>query len=262
MIKRFLKKKLSPTNKRRLKKLFVEGKAIIAQNNLNKLGKIYATDKVGNHHYTQHYITHFKKYRFKRINLLEIGVGGYANPSLGVNSLRMWEKYFPFGKIYSIDIYEKSLLQEKRIKIFKGSQVDVDFLKQVIDEIGQIDIIIDDGSHINDHVIKTFEILFPKLKDGGIYVIEDTQTSYWEEFGGSSKDLNKANTIMNYFKSLADSLNHQEFIIPNYKKTYFDQKITSIHFYHNMIFIYKGNNDEKSNIVVNNQINAAIRYEF
>ena len=84
-------------------------------------------------------------------------------------------------------------------------------------------------------------------------VIEDTQTSYWEDFGGSNKDLNKINTIMNYFKSLTDSLNNQEFIISNYKQTYFDQKITSMHFYHNLIFIYKGNNDEKSNIVVNNQ---------
>ena len=262
MIKRFLRKKLSTTSKRKLKKLFTEGKAIFAQYSLYKLGEIYATDKVGSHHYTQHYNTHFKNYRFKRIKLLEIGVGGYETPNVGGNSLRMWKKYFPFGKIYSMDIYDKSALQEKRIKIFKGSQVDVDFLEHVNDEIGQIDLIIDDGSHINEHVIKTFQVLFPKLKDGGIYVIEDTQTSYWEDFGGSSKDLNKINTIMNYFKSLTDSLNHQEFIIPNYKQTYFDQKITSMHFYHNLIFIYKGNNDEKSNIVVNNQINAAIQYEY
>ncbi|NMC98473.1 MAG: class I SAM-dependent methyltransferase [Bacteroidales bacterium] len=254
MIKQFLKKKISYTTKGKLRRLFIEGKAIIAQYSLNKLGKIYATDKVGSHHYTQHYNTHFKKHRLKRINLLEIGVGGYSNPSAGGNSLRMWKRYFPFGKIYSIDIYDKSALQEKRIKIFKGSQVDVDFLEQVADEIGQIDFIIDDGSHINEHVIKTFQILFPKLKEHGIYVIEDTQTSYWEEYGGSSKDLNKSDTIMNYFKSLIDSLNHQEFIIPNYKPSYYDQKIISMHFYHNLIFIYKGNNDEISNILVNNQM--------
>ena len=58
---------------------------------------------------------------------------------------------------------------------------------------------------------------------------------------------------MNYFKSLTDALNNQEFLIPNYKQNYFDKKIVSMHFYHNMIFIYKGNNDEKSNLVVNNQ---------
>ena len=165
----------------------------------------------------------------------------------------MWKKYFPFGNIFSIDIYDKSSLQEDRITIFKGSQIDKIFLNKVTEKIGAIDIIIDDGSHINEHVIKAFNILFPKLQDGGIYVIEDTQTSYWDEFGGDSKDLNNPKTIMNYFKSLTDALNNQEFLIPNYKQNYFDKKIVSMHFYHNLIFIYKGNNDEKSNLVVNNQ---------
>ena len=167
----------------------------------------------------------------------------------------MWKKYFPFGNIYSFDIYDKSQLQENRIKIFKGSQIDIEFLNEIIKEIGELDIIIDDGSHINEHVIGSFNILFPKLKDGGIYVIEDTQTSYWdwEDFGGDSKDLNNPKTIMNYFKSLTDSLNNEEFIIKNYEKSYFDKKIISMHFYHNLIFIYKGNNDEKSNVIVNNQ---------
>jgi demethylmacrocin O-methyltransferase len=198
-------------------------------------------------------MTHLERFRYRRINLLEIGVGGYENPHLGGKSLRMWKKYFPFGNIFSIDIYDKPSLQENRIKIFKGNQIDKDFLNKVTDKIGGIDIIIDDGSHINEHVIGTFNILFPKLKDKGIYVIEDTQTSYWEDFGGNSKNLNDPKTIMNYFKSLTDALNNQEFLIPNYKQNYFDKKIVSMHFYHNMIFIYKGNNDEKSNLVVNNQ---------
>ena len=54
--------------------------------------------------------------------------------------------------------------------------------------------------------------------------------------------------MLNYFKGLTDSLNNQEFTIPSYEQSYFDKKIISIHFYHNMVFIYKGNNDEKSNI--------------
>ena len=120
--------------------------------------------------------------------------------------------------------------------------------------MGTIDVIIDDGSHINEHVIETFKFLFPKLKDGGIYIVEDTQTSYWTDFGGDSENLNNPNTMMNFFKGLLDSMNNKEFIIPNYQQTYYDKKIVSMHFYHNMIFIYKGNNDEESNIVVNNQM--------
>ena len=255
MIKKYLRKRLSVSQKRKLRHLINEIKTFRFRNNLNRLAKFYGTDKFGGHFYTHHYTTHLKNFKYKKINLLEIGVGGNEDPNRGGHSLRMWKKYFPFGNIYSLDIYDKSQLQENRIKIFKGSQIDIEFLNEIIKEIGELDIIIDDGSHINEHVIGSFNILFPKLKDGGIYVIEDTQTSYWDwqDFGGDSKDLNNPKTTMNYFKSLTDSLNNEEFIIKNYEKSYFDKKIISMHFYHNLIFIYKGDNDEKSNVIVNNQ---------
>jgi demethylmacrocin O-methyltransferase len=228
-------------------------KALFFFLNLDKLATIHKTDKNRYHFYTQHYQKHFKTFKFKRINILEIGVGGYDNPLSGGQSLRMWKSFFPFAKIFSLDIFDKSFHQERRIQIFKGSQIDEIILSEICNKAGELSLIIDDGSHINEHVIKTFEFLFPKLKIGGIYVIEDTQTSYWEEFGGTSKDFNQSGTIYNYFKGLIDSLNHEEFILPNYKKTYFDKHITSMHFYHNMIFVYKGVNDEKSNKVRNNQ---------
>ena len=217
------------------------------ENNLDKLGEIYRTDKIGTHFYTQHYSSHFDRFRNKDINLLEIGVGGYDKPHKGGKSLRMWKKYFPEAQIYSIDIHDKSAHEENRINIFRGSQIDESFLNDVVQQMGDVDLIIDDGSHINSHVITTFKILFPKLKDGGIYVIEDTQTSYWADHGGDSENLNNPNTMMNFFKSLTDCLNHQELEKDDYQPNYFDQKITSIHFYHNLIFIYKGNNDEVSN---------------
>lgn len=220
---------------------------------LTTLGKIFKTDKVGLHFYTSHYSSHFHRFRDKEVNLLEIGVGGYKNPYKGGKSLRMWKKYFPLGNIYSIDIYDKAPLQEDRITIFKGSQTDEAFLLDVINRMGEVDIIVDDGSHVNDHVIKTFNILFPKLKDGGIYVVEDVQTSYWADMGGDSESMNNPKTIMGFFKNLTDSLNNKEFLIPNYVQNYYDKKITSMHFYHNLIFIYKGNNDEESNVLVNNQ---------
>jgi len=250
----FLKKKLSLSSKRKLRNFYNDFRAIGLGHNLSQLGRIYKTDKIGTHFYTPHYQLHFKRFKFKRISLLEIGVGGYENKNDGGNSLRMWKKYFSLGKIFSIDIFDKSALQENRIKIFKGSQVDNHFLNDVTNEIGVIDIIIDDGSHINDHVIKTFQLLFPKLNDGGIYVIEDTQTSYWKDFGGDSNNLDNPKTLMNFFKGLTDSMNNKEFIKAGYKQSYFDKKIVSMHFYHNLIFIYKGNNNEESNMVVNNQI--------
>ncbi|MES2544072.1 MAG: class I SAM-dependent methyltransferase [Bacteroidota bacterium] len=229
-------------------------KSLFFHFNLSKLALIHRTDKFGQHFYTPHYQKNFRPYKLKKIKLLEIGVGGYDCPYTGGNSLRMWKSYFPFAKIFSLDIYDKSFLQENRIKIFKGSQVDKSLLETICNEAGEFDLIIDDGSHINEHVIKTFEILFPKLKKDGIYVIEDTQTSYWKSYGGDSNNLNLKGTIYNYFKSLIDCLNNEEFMIDNYEKTYYDKNIISMHFYHNIIFIYKGENNEKSNYLVNNKI--------
>jgi hypothetical protein len=121
MIKEYLKRNLSTPSRRKLRKVVDNVRAFGLGMNLDRLGRIYRTDKSGLHFYTHHYQTHFRKFKFKRINLLEIGVGGYDNPEFGGNSLRMWRKYFPFGRIFSLDIYDKSLHQERRIKIFKGS---------------------------------------------------------------------------------------------------------------------------------------------
>lgn len=258
MLKSIIKYVAKPEN-RKLRNFIADILSFFVFGNLNTLARIHRCDKLGGHFYTPHYMHHFKKFRFKSINLLEIGVGGYKDPEAGGHSLRMWKRYFPFGRIFGIDIYDKSPLQERRINIFQGSQVDHVFLEQVTKQIGEIDLIIDDGSHQNQHVIETFKILFPKLKDGGIYVVEDTQTSYWDDFGGDSNNLKNPTTMMNFFKALTDCMNHEEFILPHYEKTYFDRKIISMHFYHNLIFIYKGDNNEKSTVIENNQRKPKIK---
>jgi demethylmacrocin O-methyltransferase len=241
-----IKQKLPLGLKWRIKCLYERVMSFCYPDNLIKLAEIFGTDKWNAHWYAQHYQQHFHKLRKKKIKILEIGVGGDDDPKRGGASLRMWKKYFPNGLIYSIDIHDKSFLQEKRIKIFRGSQADEDFLREVYKEIGSVDIIVDDGSHINEHVIKSFKCLFPLLKDGGIYVGEDLQTAYWPRYGGDSVNLNNTATSMGFFKTLVDGINYIEFERPGYSPTYFDAHITSIHFYHNMAFIYKGHNSEKS----------------
>ena len=66
-----------------------------------------------------------------------------------------------------------------------------------------LDVIVDDGSHVSAHVILSFETLYPSLKPGGIYIVEDIGTSYWPHYGGS-RDANAGWTMMNYFKRAAD----------------------------------------------------------
>ena len=246
-----LKNKLSPKIFHRFKSIYLRILSLPFGHNLNKLAQIYKCDKWGQHFYTPHYQTHFRKFKYKKIKLLEIGVGGYHYPNVGGNSLRMWKRYFPFGKIFSVDIYDKSFVEENRIKIFRGGQTDEKVLENMVQQIGQPDIIIDDGSHVNEHVIKSFEYLFPKLKTGGIYVIEDTQTSYWPDYGGDSQNLANPSTIMHFFKKLTDGLNHEEYLKKDYSPSFYDKNIVSMHFYHNLIFIYKGLNNEGSNIDIN-----------
>ncbi len=253
-IEALLKERLSTTDFLQAKRAYQKLRSIPNRKNLTRIAEIYGTDKTGVHFYTQHYQHHFGHLRDKRVKLLEIGVGGYAAPDQGGKSLRMWKEYFSRGQIYALDIYDKSFFEETRIRIFKGSQVDTEFLQRMLRETGPLDLIVDDGSHMNDHVITTFEFLFPHLKIGGIYAIEDTQTSYWPNYGGDSEDLQRPDTIMNYFKQLTDSLNYVELLRPGYQPSYYDKHITSVHFYHNMIFIYKGMNTEKSNMVKDHQL--------
>lgn len=225
-------------------------KESLMEESLLELGNKYECDKYFSHNYLPHYEFHFGKLRDEKLNVLEIGVGGYTYPQTGGNSLKMWRDYFPGSNIFGIDIEDKSWLNGERLKTFQGSQTDEEFLQKVCDEIGRIDIIIDDGSHLNGDVIESFKFLFPRINSPGIYVVEDTFTSYWSRaFGtewGGSNDRHSVATTMGFFKSLTDGLNHVEFADPHYAPTYFDKHIVSMHFYHNLIFIYKALNDEKS----------------
>lgn len=217
---------------------------LLFRNDLNKLAVFHGTDK-SSLGYMDHYKLHLSKFKRKRFNLLEIGVGGYESPSSGCASLRVWKTYFPRANLFGIDICDKSQLQERRIKVFQGSQGDENFLEGVFGDMGTIDVVIDDGSHFSKDVIQSFCFLFPKLSDGGIYVVEDTCTSYWPSYDGDPNARNDAKTTMGFFKSLLDGMNYKEFesMLPGYEPSYFDKKIVSMHFYHNLIVIYKGDND-------------------
>jgi hypothetical protein len=218
---------------------------------LKMLATVYGSDKWNVHRYAQHYEEHFRNFRRKSINVLEIGIGGYDDPKRGGRSLRMWRAWFPKARIHGIDIFDKSPHNERRIITHQGSQTDAAFLDGVIEKIGRVDIIIDDGSHSSADVIATFGLLFPRLADGGYYAVEDTQTSYWPHEGNVT-ERNSPGTTMGFFKSLADGLNWEEYF-GDYVPTYLDLNLTEIHFYHNLIVLRKGSNREGSNNKLWNQ---------
>lgn len=213
---------------------------------LRRMGEAFAAGKYD--WYYPAYERHFGGLRDRRLNILEIGIGGYDTSAAGGGSLRMWECYFPHAKIYGLDIHDKSPHDAGRVRTFKGSQADEDFLRTMVQKIGPIDIVIDDGSHVNEHVRKSFDVLFPLLAEAGIYVIEDTHSSYWETFGGSSTDLRKDDTTMALVRGLLDALNHREIRDPLRQPGPFDSTVVEVHCYHNIVFIQKGHNVTSSGL--------------
>lgn len=146
---------------------------------------------------------------------------------------------------FLLTIVDKTHFSQSRVKVFAGSQDDVNVLQGVVDAAEKFDVIIDDGSHVNRHQIESFEILFPPLRGGGIYVIEDTQTSYWPSFGGGNTETPEyENSCMRYFLRLGNELNYGEFLDENFSPSEYSKNIIEISFHHNMIVVVKGSNDQ------------------
>lgn len=212
---------------------------------LADLAVLFGTDKWGGHWYTPHYQRYFESYRELAVKVLEIGVGGYDAPDLGGESLRMWKHYFRRGLIYGLDVFDKPDLAEDRLYVLQGDQGDKQFLDSMARQVGPFDIIIDDGSHFSHHVIASFNALFPHVRPGGLYVIEDLQTSYWPGFGGNT-DPSAQGTSMAMIKSLLDGLNHQEQMRESgHKPSTAELTVTGVHVHHNLAFIEKGLNTEQ-----------------
>jgi len=145
---------------------------------LIELGHKHGTDKFFNTHsfngrsYLDIYENNLKQLKDSKIKFLEIGVYNGC-------SLRMWKEYFSNGEIYGLDIDPNTKIhQEERVRIDIGSQTDIEFLKETYKN-EQFDVIIDDGSHVNEFTIKSFNYLFYNhLKNGGLYIIEDLHCTF------------------------------------------------------------------------------------
>ena len=205
----------------------------------------HGCDKWGTHFYTPVYHELFAARRDRPLRILEIGVGGFQSSNLGGASLRMWADYFPRAAIVGIDIVEKRLDIDPRVKILQGSQDDPEFLRRVVAEHGPFDIVIDDGSHVPKHVIASFDCLFPTLADGGLYVIEDVQTCFWPGRGG---DPETGAETMFLARAVLENLHHAEIRVIQPQRKFFNlaYQIRSFRAFHNIFVIEKGDNTEPS----------------
>lgn len=148
------------------------------------------------------------KFVGRPITFLEIGI-------LDGGSLFMWRDFLgENARIIGVDLNPKAVKwREHGFEIFIGDQSDPNFWKELYDELGDIDILLDDGGHRNDQQVITVECSLANIRDGGMIIVEDTQTSFmkFESFKrvtfvnwlmskiallyARSSDLRKAETI-------------------------------------------------------------------
>ena len=147
-------------------------------------------------HYLPVYDRVLAPYRGRSVGMLEIGVfqGG---------SIELWRDYLgPAATIFGIDT-DPACAQRvdapNHVRI--GSQSDPAFLKGVVQEMGMLDVVLDDGSHVAWHQRTAFKTLWPLLRPGGVYMIEDAHTSYWLGWGGGYR---RRGTAIELAKELID----------------------------------------------------------
>jgi hypothetical protein len=182
--------------------------------------------------YAEVYHRHFARFRHRNPVVMEIGVSGGG-------SLEMWRDYFgPGARIIGVDVNPVSRdLAPADTEIFIGDQGDRTFVEQLKKAAPHLDVLIDDGGHHMAQQLLTFDVLFPHLQPHGVYLCEDTHTSYWPEYGGGYLD---PDSYMEYCKFLVDKLsawhspNPQE-LAPDA----FTRCARSIHFYNSMVVIEK-----------------------
>jgi 23S rRNA U2552 (ribose-2'-O)-methylase RlmE/FtsJ len=181
--------------------------------------------------YLDKYDRHLSRFRNTPVRILELGVyrGG---------SLHLWRTYFgDAATIFGVDIDPACQKYDGiagHVRI--GSQADTTFLQGVVAEIGGVDVVIDDGSHVASHQRASFQALFPLLADKGVYICEDTTTAYARGYYGGG--FRRKTNFIEVAKNIADDMNadfhDRSPSVPNAHR-----EISGLHFYQGMIVVEK-----------------------
>jgi len=145
------------------------------------------SDKYWRHHYEHYYEEWLKPFRdVPNFTMMEIGVQRGA-------SLGLWAEYFTYpSKIWGMAYDTEGNIQKARSKLateyskhkgivdlFLGDQGNITNLQETARTKGPFDIILDDGSHLPEHMVLGLFYLWGSIKPGGLYIVEDLETNYW-----------------------------------------------------------------------------------
>jgi hypothetical protein len=216
------------------------------------------TDKLPRHGYHRFYDQVLQHLYGHPIRMVEIGV-------LDGDSLKAWQTMFDADKstIYGISWPETVQVKNKldaNVHVLYRDQSNCMHLDDIARTVGEkaLDLVIDDGSHEPGHQLKTLVKLFPRVAPGGLYVIEDIETSYWDAQGASIygyglRDVGagRRGSIMTALKLLAEVVN-QRYAVNDYDRTFnvidvgVDPDVAWVMFAQNMVVIRKKDAEDKA----------------
>lgn len=165
---------------------------------LTTLAGKHGTDKgMSLHGYSEVYEYFLYPLKNSASRIFEIGV-------LEGASLRMWRDYFPKASIHGIDIADTSRYDGERLKTYIADQGNRQQLQTVMDASGgDFDVIVDDGGHSMDLQQVSLGFLFPYVKSGGYYILEDVHTSiyarYKDSYGANRNEKNTTLAMIDHF---------------------------------------------------------------
>lgn len=211
----------------------------------------------GVHGYARYYERLLAPLRDVPVRFMEIGVERGR-------SLQVWQQYFSNADhVYGIGYgnFQKTPSQEcasasaTRVEvnvpctIFKGDQSDVTFLRHFLKETGgNFHVILDDGSHVPSHQVTSFETLWPAVQPGGIYIVEDVETSWWNPTAKVyNYSLAGQASVVEKWKGVVDAVNreynHGRSPLTDENAAIYGS-ISSVEFGQNVIIFHKALEDE------------------
>lgn len=156
------------------------------------------SDKISHHGYGRFYTRFLEPLRPLEFGMVEIGISR--------DSIYLWQAYFPKAHIYGLDISLSQSVEGNRLSLIKCDQTNIKHIKYN----HKILFINDDGSHVPEHQWASFGYLFNNiLEPGGVYIIEDIETSYWKRGSIYGYTITGQNSIVEKFKQLIDSINSE-----------------------------------------------------
>jgi len=250
-----------------IRRLSVEGDTLGRRQSLHDILASAGSDKAGHHGYTRFYSREFELLRDQPIRLVEIGVEQGR-------SMKGWQLYFANAAthVYGIGYgnwqtqfktecdaaVQTATSAASACTIFRGDQSNATFLGAFLqDSGGRFDIVIDDGSHVPGHQRVTFETLWPSIVPGGLYTIEDVETSYWREdaivYGYT---MEGQRSIVGHMQAVAHAIN-REFTNGESPLPELYNDVSTIMFAQNMIILRKQTRFETAHF-----FNRTYRYQM